>query len=91
MSKDLSAKYYQKIMKKNYKKLVEDIKVFQKKKKRKKQQYALLKEKKISQKTKNKNRLSIEKTILQNEKKGLIIITRNYSYLENLVVSLGMG
>ena len=90
MSKDLSAKYYQKIMKKNYKKLVEDIKVFQKKKKEKNNNM-LLKEKKISQKTKNKNRLSIEKTILQNEKKGLIIITRNYSYLENLVVSLGMG
>ena len=90
MSKDLSAKYYQKIMKKNYKKLVEDIKVFQKKKKEKNNNM-LLKEKKISQKTKTKNRLSIEKTILQNEKKGLIIITRNYSYLENLVVSLGMG
>ena len=51
MSKDLSAKYYQKIMKKNYKKLVEDIKVFQKKKKEKNNNM-LLKEKKISQKTK---------------------------------------
>ena len=54
MSKDLSAKYYQKIMKKNYKKLVEDIKVFQKKKKRKKQQYAPERKKNLTEDKKQK-------------------------------------
>ena len=74
MSKDWSAKFYQKnkgrLQKK--KKIVKDIKVFVKKKK-KKSNNIVIKETKIYRKMKNKILLSIEKNI----KNCLIIIIRN--------------
>ena len=66
-------------IKKDYqKKLVKDIKVFLKKKK-KKRENMVVNITKISQKMKTKSLLSIEK-ILQNEKKCLIIIIKNYYF-----------
>ena len=63
MSKNLTAKYYQK--NKDYKeKLVEDTKILLKKK-RKKSDNMVLKATKISQKMKKINWLSIEKNIIE--------------------------
>ena len=66
MSKDLSAKYYQEnkgILQKK-KKLAKDIKIFLKKKK-KKSNNMVMKVKKISQKMKNINWLSVDKNIIK--------------------------
>ena len=78
MSKNLSVKYYQENKERLQKKLVKDIKVFLKKKK-KKRENMVVNITKISQKMKTKSLLSIEK-ILQNEKKCLIIIIKNYYF-----------
>ena len=78
MSKNLSVQYYQENKERLQKKLVKDIKVFLKKKK-KKRENMVVNITKISQKMKTKSLLSIEK-ILQNEKKCLIIIIKNYYF-----------
>ena len=78
MSKNLSVKYYQENKERLQKKLMKDIKVFLKKKK-KKRENMVVNITKISQKMKTKSLLSIEK-ILQNEKKCLIIIIKNYYF-----------
>ena len=64
MSKTLSAKYYQQNKERRQKKLVKDIKIFLKKKK-KKSGYMVMNITKISQKTKNKSLLNIEKNIIE--------------------------
>ena len=72
MYQNLSAKYYQENKERLQKKLVKNIKIFLKKKK-KKSDNMVVNVKKISQKMKNLNWLSIEKNITE-WKKSLIII-----------------
>ena len=72
MYQNLSAKYYQENKDRLQKKLVKNIKIFLKKKK-KKSDNMVVNVKKISQKMKNLNWLSIEKNITE-WKKSLIII-----------------
>ena len=64
MSENLSAKYYQENKERLQKKLMKDIKIFQKKKKRKSNNM-VWNVTKISQKMKNKSLLSIEKNIIE--------------------------
>ena len=64
MSKTLSAKYYQQNKERLQKKLVKDIKIILKTKK-KKSGNMVMNITKISQKTKNKSLLSIEKNITE--------------------------
>ena len=67
MSKNSSAKYYEKNKERLQKKLVKDIKIFLKKKK-KKSGNMVVNVTKISQKMKNKSLLSKEKNIIEREK-----------------------
>ena len=67
MSKNLSAKYYQENKERLQKKLLKDIKMFLKKKK-KKSDNMVVNVTKISQKMKKIDWLSIEKSILKQEK-----------------------
>ena len=79
----LSAKDYQENKERQQKKLVKDILVFLKKKK-KKSNNMVVNVTKISQKTKNKTLLSIEKNIIEREKK-LYYDYKKVSSLGNLV------
>ena len=81
LSKHLSAKYYKESKERIQKILAKDIKFFLKKKK-KKSDNMVENVTKISYKTKHKS-LLIQKNILQNEKKCLIIIIRNYYFKNN--------
>ena len=78
LSKHLSAKYYKESKERIQKILAKDIKFFLKKKK-KKSDNMVENVTKISYKMKHKS-LLIQKNILQNEKKCLIIIIRNYYF-----------
>ena len=69
------------------KKLVKNIELFLKKR-NKKSDNIVVNDTKISQKMKNKSLLSIENKILQNEKKRLIIITKNTILTSNDLESL---
>ena len=77
MSKHLSAKYYLENKERLQKAARERYQNRFKEKKRKRNKNMIVKVTKISQKMKNKSLLSIKK-ILENEKKCLIIIIRNY-------------
>ena len=70
MSKNLSAKYYQKNRERLQKKLSKDIKIFLKKKKKESNTMAV-NVTKISKKMKNKSLLSIEKKYYRMRKKAL--------------------
>ena len=70
MSKNLSAKYYQKNKERLQKKLSKDIKIFLKKKK-KESNTMTVNVTKISKKMKNKSLLSIEKKYYRMRKKAL--------------------
>ena len=70
MSKNLSAKYYQKNKERLQKKLSKDIKIFLKKKKKESNTMAV-NVTKISKKMKNKSLLSIEKKYYRMRKKAL--------------------
>ena len=78
LSKHLSAKYYKESKERIQKIRAKDIKFFLKKIK-KKSDSMVENVTKISYKTKHKS-LLIQKNILQNEKKCLIIIIRNYYF-----------
>ena len=67
MSKNLSAKYYQENKERLQKKLVKDIKIFLRKKKKKSKNMEV-NFTKISQKMKNKDLLSIQKSIKEEQK-----------------------